>query len=161
MNSLTRRLTIRGGGQWTTKTIRRLSSGWTKRGYSTQNEGDTYLESAKKQLREYHNWRRHFVWPQGMVRQILRDYSLWSALALLAYYNLSKRQEREEYDAETFVFMDNLQERIYGHDPDNRLLKGTIWEHKKQEEEELLKTLEESNKRGNSDGRKRGTAVMF
>ncbi|KAJ2396075.1 hypothetical protein GGI23_004052 [Coemansia sp. RSA 2559] len=132
--------------------------------YSTQTEKDAYLEEAKKQLREYDNWRQHFRWPQGMVRQVLRDYSLWSVLALLAYYNLNKRQEREEYDAETFVAIDKLQEKIYKRDPNSRMLRGTIWENKREEEEGLRKALEDSYKHGNStesDGRRGGTAVVF
>ncbi|KAJ1799916.1 hypothetical protein LPJ59_001489 [Coemansia sp. RSA 2399] len=159
MNSLTRRLAAQGS-RWATRTLRS-----TKRAlYSTQNENDSYLEEAKKQLREYDNWRRHFRWPQWMVRQVLRDYSLWSVLALLAYYNLNKRQEREEYDAETFVAIDNLQEKIYKRDPDNRMLRGTIWEHKRQEEEDLRKALEDTYKYSNSTesgGRRGGTAVVF
>ncbi|KAJ2663006.1 hypothetical protein IWW48_001523 [Coemansia sp. RSA 1200] len=175
MNSLTRRLLLIWPPppvraiRWSKHTLQKpfLTNRIKGAAYSTQDETEAYLETAKKQLREYQDWRRHFRWSPEMVRQILRDYSLWSVLALLAYYNLNKRQEREAYDAETFVLIDDLREKIYRLDPCNRMLKDSIWEHKRQEEEkqkeeeELRKASEDASNSSGSGGRKRGTAVMF
>ncbi|KAJ1731838.1 hypothetical protein LPJ72_003738 [Coemansia sp. Benny D160-2] len=177
MNSLTRRLLPilppppMRAISWSKHTLQKplLTARIKGAAYSTQDETEAYLETAKKQLREYQDWRRHFRWSPEMVRQILRDYSLWSVLALLAYYNLNKRQEREAYDAETFVLIDDLREKIYRLDPYNRTLKDSIWEHKRQEEEKQKEEEEKERKRASEDasnssggdGRKRGTAVMF
>ncbi|KAJ1962233.1 hypothetical protein GGI12_002772 [Dipsacomyces acuminosporus] len=62
--------------------------------------------------------------------QFLRDYSVWTLLALLAYYNLEKRQELQAYEADAFVILDDLESRIQKLDPNNRLLVGTYHEAK-------------------------------
>ncbi|KAJ1738454.1 hypothetical protein LPJ68_005541 [Coemansia sp. RSA 1086] len=89
---------------------------------------ETYEQAAKKQMRDYQKWRRHFTWRKDQVVGTLRDYSLWSLLALLAYYNMYKREELSEYDARTFVLIDKLQERIHKINPQSTLLLGTIYE---------------------------------
>ncbi|KAJ2742073.1 hypothetical protein GGI19_006868 [Coemansia pectinata] len=94
-----------------------------------ESENDSsYEETAKGQLRDYEKWRKHFTWKRERVVQILREYALWSALGLLAYYNLTKRQEAEEYDASTFVLIDSIEEKISIRDPLNPLLAGSTRE---------------------------------
>ncbi|KAI9506972.1 hypothetical protein GGI25_000005 [Coemansia spiralis] len=110
-------------------TARQAPSAILQRLYTKDKGDNDYLEAAKRDLREYRDWRQHFKWRPTLVNQVLRDYTLWSLLALLAYYNLNKRQEREGYDADTFVYMEELREKIHSLDPQNRLLKDTIWEH--------------------------------
>ncbi|KAJ2795694.1 hypothetical protein H4R20_005794, partial [Coemansia guatemalensis] len=60
--------------------------------------------------------------------QALTDYALWSLLGLLAYHNMTKRHELQAYEADTFVAIDKLEEKLHSIDPHNRLLKGTMWE---------------------------------
>ncbi|KAJ1936958.1 hypothetical protein GGF37_005400 [Kickxella alabastrina] len=94
----------------------------------TPKEEISYEEKAKQQWRDYHKWRRHFTWSREQIIHTLRDYALWSTLGLLAYYNLTKRQQWQEYEAETFVVMDRALGRIHKLDPHNRLLEGTVWD---------------------------------
>ncbi|KAJ2497130.1 hypothetical protein IWW47_003671 [Coemansia sp. RSA 2052] len=89
---------------------------------------ESYEEEAKGQLRDYQKWRKHFTWKPERVTQIVREYALWSGLGLLAYYNLNKRQEMEEYEASTFVLIDGMEEQISIRDPLNSLLVGTTRE---------------------------------
>ncbi|KAJ2707906.1 hypothetical protein FB645_000254, partial [Coemansia sp. IMI 203386] len=112
------RLTIRD--KTVLPTIRRITTD-SKPGSSS------YEETAKRQWREYRKWRQHFRWSREQVTQTLRDYALWSALGLLAYYNLHKRQQRQEYEAETFVIIDKLQENMHKLDPQNPLLRDSVW----------------------------------
>ncbi|KAJ2003153.1 hypothetical protein H4R26_003232, partial [Coemansia thaxteri] len=93
-----------------------------------QRTPDTYVETAKGQLRDYRKWRRHFTWKQEQVTQTLREYALWSILGLLAYYNLCKREDGQEYEASAFVLVDDIEERISARDPFNQLLAGTTRE---------------------------------
>ncbi|KAJ2852337.1 hypothetical protein IWW36_000481 [Coemansia brasiliensis] len=95
---------------------------------STPQKDEPYEQTAKKQIRDYQKWRKHFTWRKDQVVATLRDYSLWSLLALLAYYNMYKREELAEYDARTFVMMDKLEEQIHKINPHSRLLLGTIYE---------------------------------
>ncbi|KAJ2387154.1 hypothetical protein H4S02_003500 [Coemansia sp. RSA 2611] len=93
---------------------------------STGRDGDKYVEAAKRQLREYQSWRRHFVWRRDRVVSTLRDYTLWSLLALLAYHNLTQRQRRNDYDAQSFVTIDRLEEQIHARAPASPVLAGSI-----------------------------------
>ncbi|KAJ2710317.1 hypothetical protein H4R19_003803, partial [Coemansia spiralis] len=97
--------------------LRALSTGGPER-----NER-SYEEVAKQQLRSYQKWRQHFKWRRERVVESLRDYALWTVLGLLAYYNMTKRHELQDYEAETFVAIDKLEAQIHALDPHNRLLK--------------------------------------
>ncbi|KAJ2021731.1 hypothetical protein IWW57_004808 [Coemansia sp. S610] len=107
------------------QTQRRLAS---NKANTDSDKDASYEETAKGQLRDYQKWRRHFTWKPERVNQILKEYALWSVLGLLAYYNLTKREEAEEYDAKTFVLVDSLEEKISRLDPLSPLLAGTTRE---------------------------------
>ncbi|PIA14163.1 hypothetical protein COEREDRAFT_82981 [Coemansia reversa NRRL 1564] len=102
----------------------------TWRGMSTKESKDpnSYEQVAKKQLRDYQKWRKHFTWRREHVVQALREYALWSLLGLLAYHNMTNRHELQEYEADSFVTIDKLEENLHSIDPHNRLLKDTLWE---------------------------------
>ncbi|KAJ2817572.1 hypothetical protein IWW50_006120 [Coemansia erecta] len=85
----------------------------------------SYEEKAKQQMRDYQKWRKHFVWSPDLIRTTLCDYALWSLLGFVAYYNMTSRTEREEYEAKSFMVIDQLEEKIHMLDPNNRLLEGT------------------------------------
>ncbi|KAJ1949756.1 hypothetical protein FBU59_001002 [Linderina macrospora] len=71
-----------------------------------------YEESAKQQWRNYSNWRKHFTWKRSTIREFFRDYTLWSALGLVAYIKLTQRQEFDAYTADAYVKIDDLQDKI-------------------------------------------------
>ncbi|KAJ1952359.1 hypothetical protein EC988_003599 [Linderina pennispora] len=71
-----------------------------------------YEETAKQQWRSYNNWRKHFTWKRSTIREFFRDYTLWSALALVAYVRLTQRQEFDAYTADAYVKIDDLQDKI-------------------------------------------------
>ncbi|KAJ2156159.1 hypothetical protein GGF46_005378 [Coemansia sp. RSA 552] len=98
------------------------------RSLGTQPPKGGYEEAAKRELREYQHWRKHFTWRQGTIKTMLREYALWSSLALMAYYNMTKRHETQDYVAESFVEIDRLEERVHQLDASNPLLHNTIWE---------------------------------
>ncbi|KAI8322764.1 hypothetical protein GQ54DRAFT_297166 [Martensiomyces pterosporus] len=108
-----------------------------------------FEETAKQQWQSYHKWRQHFRWRREAITQFLRDYSLWTALGLLAYYNLGKRQELQAYEAGSFVIIDDLEGKIQELDPSNRLLAGSYRaQHAKadvgSDDKEDLETSQES-----------------
>ncbi|KAJ1757991.1 hypothetical protein GGH19_004099 [Coemansia sp. RSA 1807] len=82
----------------------------------------SYEEKAKQQLRDYQAWRKHFTWSPELVRNTIRDYTLWTILGLIAYYNMTKTHELEEYEARTYVIIDKLEEQIKALDPSRQLL---------------------------------------
>ncbi|KAJ2801439.1 hypothetical protein H4R21_002791 [Coemansia helicoidea] len=99
---------------------RALSTGGPERGEQS------YEEVAKQQMRSYQKWRTHFRWSRARIAESLRDYALWTVLGLLAYYNMTKRHELQDYEAESFVAIDKLEGQIHALDPHNRLLQGTV-----------------------------------
>lgn len=110
-----------------TKSQRLLLFRTAARKYST--DPSSYEETAKRQLRDYQKWKQHFRWKPSLVSQTLWDYSWWSVLGLLAYLNLHLKQEREAYEAETFVVIDELQHRIDAQNPTPPSAKASAAKH--------------------------------